>query len=265
MRCRAWPAGQVLVGGDDAGKETALAQCYVADGRLNAFVRQQRADRFEGLDGVPARPGQGLRPAARARGTHPGRSRHRGPRFSGLTPDRRTPGAPSFELGDRGADVLALPQAGQRTHSHGLVGGVPDDDLRKPLGDGGLQVIELLARDEDAANGGALLGRLLGHLGEEALDEDGELRIVRGDVLSPDDSVERVGLRSEADGVDRYHRVATKGVRGLPGTGDRQPVLASEQLEATVGLRAHQLPRALVKISESVISSRSAGSPTVRA
>lgn len=38
-------------------------------------------------------------------------------------------------------------------------------------------------QDEDAANGGALLARLLGHLGDEALDEDGELRIVRGDVL----------------------------------------------------------------------------------
>jgi len=38
-------------------------------------------------------------------------------------------------------------------------------------------------QDEDAANGGALLARLLGHLGDEALDEDGELRIVRGCVL----------------------------------------------------------------------------------
>jgi len=69
-----------------------------------------------------------------------------------------------------------------------------------------------------------------------------------GVASSPDDSVERVGLRSEANGVDQYHRVATKGVRGLPGTGDRQPVLASEQLEETVGLRAHQMPHALVKI-----------------
>ena len=79
--------------------------------------------------------------------------------------------------------------------------GVAEGGLREAVAEGGDERVGEGARGDDAADGGALLARLHGHLAGDLLDEEVELRRAGGGVGAEDRGVEAVGLHGEADGV----------------------------------------------------------------
>ena len=79
----------------------------------------------------------------------------------------------------RAAHLLALLQAGQRAHPRRLVGRVADDDLRQPRGHGLDDRVHAVGGHERAPDRGALLPGLDGHLGDQLLDVQVELRRAR--------------------------------------------------------------------------------------
>ena len=168
-------AGEAVVVGEDRAHEAALAALGELDRLGGAVVGHQRADRAEGLDLVDAGVVQGLVAAQQDRAEE-GAALRVG--ADGLDPLQAAgdDGCHLGQLADPLADLVALGEAGQRAHAHGLVGGVADDGPGQPVaqrvGDRG----ELRARDEGAADGGAFLPGLDRHLARDLLDEEVELR-----------------------------------------------------------------------------------------
>ena len=105
--------------------------------------------------------------------------------------------------------------------------------------------VQLLARHDGAADGGALLAGLAGHLTHHLLDEQLKLRVVGRHVVGQDGAVQRVGL-----GVERHAARHQVGVHPKPGrrvgrAGKRDHVLPVQPVQQIAGATDHQLQRAL--------------------
>ena len=96
---------------------------------------------------------------------------------------------------DGGAHVGELLEGGQGAHGDALGAGVTDDDaLADALAHGVDDVVDECLRHDGAADRGALLAGLGGHLGDDGLDEGVELRGALDRIRAQDRGVERVGL-----------------------------------------------------------------------
>ena len=103
------------------------------------------------------------------------------------------------ELGHLAAHVLALVEPDESAHGDALGCGGADHDLGQLRADRVGHLVETLARDEGATDRSALLPRLDGHLRDQRVDEEDELRGARTGVGSEDRAVQGVGFRVEAD------------------------------------------------------------------
>ena len=142
---------------------------------------------------------------------------------------------------DRLADLLALVQARQGAHPDLVVAGVADGDLARRCGDGLDDGVRDRLRHDHPADGGALLARLDGHLGHDALDEEVELRVVGRHVGSEDRAVERVGLHAEPHATVQDGGVLAQRRAGGGRARERDRVLRAQLLEQPGGTAAQQL------------------------
>ena len=143
------------------------------------------------------------------------------------------------------ADLLALPERGERAHPDGLVAGVADRDRRELRCDRVGHLVGHGRRHDDATDGRALLSRLGGHLGDDALDEQVPLRVARRDVGAEHRAVERVGLDLELDAAVEHRRVLAQDPGGVRRAGEGHRVLDAEVVEQVAGRSGEQLERAL--------------------
>ena len=121
-----------------------------------------------------------------------------------------------------GAHVAELGGGGDRAHGDVGVGGVPHAAAGELVGDGVRERGGVVGGDEDAADGGALLAGLLGHVGHDISDREVPQGVAGPDVGAEDGAVERVGFDVDADGsLDRAGHGADAGAcGGRAGEGD---------------------------------------------
>ena len=138
-----------------------------------------------------------------------------------------------------------LRQRGQRPHPAGLVGRIARRHLRQ-LGHQrlGHRVDQRFGHDH-AANRGAFLAGLGGHLGHRLLDEQREFRAVGRGVGPEDRGVQAVLLGDEARRVARQRRVGAQLQRGRGRAGEADHILRAQPVEQIAGAADDQLHRAL--------------------
>jgi len=105
--------------------------------------------------------------------------------------------------------------------------------------------VEVLARHDRAADGGALLARLHGHLARDLLDEELELLVVGHHLGAEDGAIERIGLGVERDRLLDEVRVHAQLGGGVGAAGEGDDVGAFEAIEQVPGAADHELQRAL--------------------
>ncbi len=145
---------------------------------------------------------------------------------------------------DRTAHLLALLQAGQRTHLHAFRRRVAHHHLGQPLARRLRHLVRQRGRDEGPPDRGALLAGLDRHLGDQLPDIQVELRSARSGLRAEDGAVQRVRL-----GVEPYRprddgRVSPQLPGGGGGPGERHQVLLTEMIEQVADAAADQLDRA---------------------
>jgi len=91
---------------------------------------------------------------------------------------------------DRAADLLALPEAGQRAHPDAVRGRVADHHGGQPVAHRLGHLPRDVGRDEGSPDRGALLTRLDRHLGDQLADVQVELRRARLRVRAEDGAVQ---------------------------------------------------------------------------
>ena len=123
--------------------------------------------------------------------------------------------------------------------------GLPTVIFVQPRGDRVGHVVGDARRHDDPADRGALLAGLDGHLGDDALHEQVELRVVGGDVGAEHRAVQRVGLDAELDPAVQHGRVLAQVGTGRGGAGEGDGVLGTELLDQAGGAAAEQLQGAL--------------------
>ena len=192
--------GEGLIGGEQRSRRGCPRRAWPGRWRPSSVVvGHQRGDRAEGLDVVDAwravrivaaeqdggeegaALGVGADDLARGPGSRRRSRRPRRARGCGRGPPRAGRGWRAGPCGrarrrDRRSTVLA-----RRSRRASVTR------------------VELGARHEDAADGGAFLPRLDRHLARDLLDEEVELRRAGGGVGAEDRGVEAVGLHGEAD------------------------------------------------------------------
>ena len=94
----------------------------------------------------------------------------------------------------------------QRAHPAVLVARVADLGRRQPVADRRLDRVEMLGRRHGAADGGAFLPRLDGHLVDDLLDEQVEFGGAGRGVGAEQRGVEAVLFGDEADALALDHR-----------------------------------------------------------
>ncbi|MDT4825452.1 hypothetical protein FQZ97_587380 [compost metagenome] len=129
----------------------------------------------------------------------------------------------------------------QGAHLHAFHGRVADDHLGEALAQALCHRIDVFCRDDGAADGSALLPGLDRHLAGDFLDEEVELRIVRGDFRGEDGAVQRVRLGVEGDGVAHQVGVHPQLGGGVGRTGEGHHVLALQAVQQVAGAADHQL------------------------
>ena len=233
--------GERGIVGDDRTDEGPAPARGEVDRLGEGRVRDERRHRTEGLDVV-----DGVDPGVV--GLEDGRGDERsaelgGEGIGGLAAAGEEVGAAGDDLIDGVEDVTAL-----------LVG---DDgaELRRPLpriarGDGGElrrqglpDRLGVLGGNEGAADRGALLPGLDGHLGDDAVDEEIELRGAGSGIGTEQGEVERVRLGEEAGAAlgDAVQRREATGGAGRAGERDR--VLFGELVEERGDVAGDELNR----------------------
>ena len=143
-------------------------------------------------------------------------------------------------------DVVALRQPDQRAHGDAVRGGVADPDLvRDPGPDGVDDVGHQGVRHQGAADRGAFLPGLGGHLGDQLPDVQVELRRPGRDIDAEHGEVQRIRLGAEPHAAlhHRAMRAQQRCRRGGPGEGDG--VLLGQQVEQAPRSAGDQLQAAL--------------------
>ena len=133
----------------------------------------------------------------------------------------------------------------QRAHTHVFARGVAGHNFGQPCTQPGRHRIDVLARNNGTADGGAFLARLGRHLACNFLDEKLELFIVRRHVGGEDGAVQRVGFGVERDGLAHQVRVHTQFCRCVRRTGERDHVRPLQPVEQVTCAANDQLQAAL--------------------
>jgi hypothetical protein len=94
-----------------------------------------------------------------------------GDRRLGIRIARHNPCTGGFELGNPGANVVALADTHQCPHARVFGARIADLSLRQPFGERPLDRVEIFGRGHGSADGRALLARLDRHLRRDFLDE----------------------------------------------------------------------------------------------
>ena len=236
--------GDGLVVGEERGDEAALAALRQRDRLVEGVVGHDGRDRAEGLDVVDG--GGGERRAAEEDDRV-----QEGALLGVAGGERDLVGVAGYDLGlggelaDALADLAALVEAGERAHAGGLVGGVAEGGLGQAVAEGGDDGVGEGAGGDDAADRGALLAGLDGHLAGDLADEEVEFGRAGAGVGAEDRGVEAVGLHGEAGGVldDRRVGLELAPRRGRAGEGDG--VLAGDVVEQVAGRAGDELEGAL--------------------
>ena len=155
----------------------------------------------------------------------------------GLEIARHDARAGGGELGDLGADVVALAGRDQGAH----VGG----DLRQLLGDFHFERIEILGGGHGSADGSAFLARLDRHLGDDFGHEQVELRRAGRGVGAEQRGVETVLLGDEFDAFAEHDRVGLELRRGRGRAGEADHILPAQMVEQVADPADDQLDRAV--------------------
>ncbi len=213
---RCHPRGDLRRAGDQGSYQAALAAGRQYQGFVQIVVAHQGADRAEGFDVMGAPGGMGIAAAQQGRGEE------------GAVPYAVTTGLEAVagamdELagGEQGLhalrDIGLLGVGRQGTHLHPFHRRIADHQL----GQAGAQAfghgIEVLVRDDGAANGGAFLPGLGGHLARYLADEELKFLIVGCDVRGEDGAVQRIRL-----GVEGNRTLDQVGRDPQPGSGVRR-------------------------------------------
>ncbi len=98
----------------------------------------------------------------------------------------------------RSRTSCALVQRGERPHPGRLVARQAERGLVQPFAQRLDQRIDMIARRDDATDGGAFLARLDGHFARDFLDEEVEFRRAGHGVRPQDGGVQAVRLHGEA-------------------------------------------------------------------
>ena len=234
--------------GDQRGDQAALAARGQRQRFVDAVVGHQRADRAESLNvvhgGVGAVPGEGIagdqQRGLEERAARRALAHRRKVSRSAAIGQLRALAQQRHALGHVGL----LRVRGQRAHAHALDGRVTHDDLGQArlelLGHG----VQVLARHDGAADGGALLAGLHRHFAGHFLDEEVEFFVVRRHVRGQDGAVQRVGLGVEGDAVADEVRVHAQLGGGVGGAGEGHHVRAFQAVEQVARATDDKLQRA---------------------
>ena len=236
-------SGDGGVAGHQAGHQAALATGGEGDGFVDVVIGHQRAHRAEGLDVVGAAFGMRVAGAQQGRGeegTFGDAFTLRGEAVAGAE-QQLAAGQQCFH--PRG-DVGLLGVGGQGTHLHAVDGRVADHHLGQALAQALGHGVDVFRRHDGAADGGAFLPGLDRHLAGHFLDEEVELRVVRGDFRGEDGAVERVRLGIEGNRVAHQVGVHPQLGGGVGGAGEGHHVLALEAVEQVARAADHQLQAA---------------------
>ena len=199
--------------------------------------RRNRPERLDVMRGIAAprlvRPQQ-----------HRGHERTFGRADWGHGVARNHPRAVRCDLGNAFADVVALGPIDQCPHRGRGFAWVADPGRRKPVADRCLGRIDQFCGREGAADRGAFLPRLDGHLADHLGHEQVELGGSGRRVGTEERRIQAVALGDEANAFARDHRIALQLHRGRGGTGETHHVLKRQMLHQVADPADHQLDRA---------------------
>ena len=143
--------------------------------------------------------------------------------------------------------IAALVEADDRSHPHVFKLGIADHDLielvTQCLNDG----FDMRLGRKCAADRGAFLPRLDGHLLGDFLDEEIELGRAGRGVRREDRGIERIPFGDEAHGFLRNHGMALQFFRCAGRTGERHHILTGEVVEQVAGRTNDKLERTFRK------------------
>ncbi len=182
-------ASDVVVVGDNRSGEAAFAHARQLDGLAEVVVGKNRADGTEGLDRVDGARGQWFLAVQQC-------WHEEGAFFRVGVDDLEVVTAAVDDLGllgefaDAVAHFVALALAGQGAHVDFLVGRITDADLAERVGQCLGDLAGDRSRGDDAADRRALLAGLAGHLVDDFLDVEIELRRARHCVRAQDRGIE---------------------------------------------------------------------------
>ena len=147
---------------------------------------------------------------------------------------------------DGGAHVGELLEGGQGAHRDALGAGVTEHDaFADAVPYGGDDVGHQFLRHDRAADGGAFLSGLGGHLGDEGLDEGVEFRRALDGIRAQDRGVEGVGLGREADPALDHVGVGLQRVGGRGRAREGHEVAVVQVIQQGADGAGNQLQRAL--------------------
>ncbi len=136
--------------------------------------------------------------------------------------------------------VGALLAVYQRAHFHPFLRRIADNHLLQPRNQRLADGLNLRFRHDDAADGGAFLPCLGGHLAHHLPNEQRKLRLLLGHVLTEHAAVQGIGFHGERNGVRDDIRVHAKALAGAGRAGKRHHVLAVELAQQIARAAADQ-------------------------
>jgi hypothetical protein len=222
--------GGVCIMREEGPRQTAAPSVGKRGRVVDIPVDHQRGDGAEGLDLMQLRGSPGV-------GTVEESGRQERPLglVGAVDLERLEVPGDEFRLLAHGVDlleyVLPLPETHERSHSGRLQGGMTDPGGRQFVLQSRSDGIGMGGWNEGAADGGAFLPGLAGHLAHDFAYEQVELGGSGPRIGPQDGSVDRVALGDES------HRMAGDGgmvlqeLRGLGRTGERHDILAGQVVE----------------------------------
>ena len=145
------------------------------------------------------------------------------------------------EIADARANLLALFEAGERAHAHGLVSRIADDGLAEARAQAFDQCVAVGMRGDDATDRRAFLAGLHRHLADDFLDEEVELfRAGRG-IKAKHGGVEAVGLHGESHGIFDDGPVRPEALTRRGRTCEGHGVLSLDMVEQVADRAADEL------------------------
>ncbi|MCY1401487.1 hypothetical protein D9M71_166060 [compost metagenome] len=235
--------GDLWVFGHQAGDQAAFAACGQGQGFVEVVVGHQGADRAERLDVVSTAFGMRVAGQQQGRGEE-GTFIDAFAAWGKAVLRAEQLVAALQQAGHAFANVGLLIMGGQGTHAYAFDRWVADHDFGQALAQAGGHRVDVLGRNDGAADGGALLPGLGGHFTDHFLDVQVELFIVRADVRAEDGAVQRVGLGIERHRVAHQVRVDPQLGGGVGRACEGDEVLALQAVEQVAGAADHQLQAA---------------------